>query len=547
MNLKVKRILKVLLLLIIICFLKTGNPRYTFAADYFVSTTGSDTNLGEISTPWKTLQKAANTATAGDTIYIRGGTYNERVVINHSGNTDGYITFTNYNQETPIIDGTGIALYTDGLIKIYQHSYIKVINLTFINAPGPAVYVHSSNHIQILNCHTRNSLSSGIGIWSSDSVLVDGNTVVNARNAANGYEESISIARTTNFEVSNNDVSMDGVTTYLGNEGIDVKESSRNGRVHHNLIHDYGSAGGALYIDAWAAGLNGSQSLSDIDVYANKVSNAGAIVVGSERGGTVENVNIFNNIVINSVAGGVIIADTGSGPHGPRININIFNNTIYKFKNNGSGGIYLTSEYMTNIVVKNNLVYVNNHNNGIAASSVSLLSQIKADHNMVYHDQGYYGAIMCSLEYPSCVELSEYIDPNYPDINNNYRADPKFIDISLYDVQLLPDSPAIDKGTDLTGMGVVIDHIDTTRPQGAFFDIGAYEYRVSIPSPSSSDTPSPADIDGNGQVFVEDLILILQNWLGSGKCFVFNCDVNNNSKINAWDAAIIIANWGSQL
>ena len=45
------------------------------ATDYYVSTAGSDSNAGTMAAPWATLQKGINTAVAGDTVYIRGGTY----------------------------------------------------------------------------------------------------------------------------------------------------------------------------------------------------------------------------------------------------------------------------------------------------------------------------------------------------------------------------------------------------------------------------------------------------------------------------------------
>ena len=49
------------------------------ANTYYVSTSGSDNNAGTLSKPWRTIQKAANVAVGGDTVLIRGGTYNERV------------------------------------------------------------------------------------------------------------------------------------------------------------------------------------------------------------------------------------------------------------------------------------------------------------------------------------------------------------------------------------------------------------------------------------------------------------------------------------
>ena len=101
------------------------------ASTFYVSTSGNDTNPGTSASPWRTIQHAANTAAAGDTVYIRGGTYKESVTINVSGSASGgYITFQSYSGETAIVDGTGLSVPGEaGLINIVDHSYIKIVGL----------------------------------------------------------------------------------------------------------------------------------------------------------------------------------------------------------------------------------------------------------------------------------------------------------------------------------------------------------------------------------------------------------------------------------
>src|SRR5438046_1888803 len=52
---------------------------------FYVSTTGNDSNPGTILSPWRTIQHAANSVQAGDTVYVRGGMYNATVYISASG------------------------------------------------------------------------------------------------------------------------------------------------------------------------------------------------------------------------------------------------------------------------------------------------------------------------------------------------------------------------------------------------------------------------------------------------------------------------------
>lgn len=51
------------------------------ALDYYVAPTGSDSNNGTQSTPYKTIQKAITTATAGSNVYITAGTYREPIEV----------------------------------------------------------------------------------------------------------------------------------------------------------------------------------------------------------------------------------------------------------------------------------------------------------------------------------------------------------------------------------------------------------------------------------------------------------------------------------
>ena len=73
-----------------------GQPNSSF----YVATTGVDSNPGTQAAPWRTIQHAADTARAGSTVNVRGGSYEELVSINASGNaSDGFITLRSYPGE----------------------------------------------------------------------------------------------------------------------------------------------------------------------------------------------------------------------------------------------------------------------------------------------------------------------------------------------------------------------------------------------------------------------------------------------------------------
>src|SRR5207249_1741295 len=50
-------------------------PPPSSGSTFYVSPTGSDANAGSQASPWKTIQKAANTMNAGSTVIVQAGTY----------------------------------------------------------------------------------------------------------------------------------------------------------------------------------------------------------------------------------------------------------------------------------------------------------------------------------------------------------------------------------------------------------------------------------------------------------------------------------------
>jgi len=74
-----------------------NQPFYTCVRNFYVATTGSDSNDGSAGSPWLTIQKADTSArTGGDCINVAPGTYQARVVIEHGGNVPtatGYVVY----------------------------------------------------------------------------------------------------------------------------------------------------------------------------------------------------------------------------------------------------------------------------------------------------------------------------------------------------------------------------------------------------------------------------------------------------------------------
>lgn len=73
---------------------------------------GDDTASGAENAPWKTLAHALRQLKPGDTLYLRGGTYYEKVSLTKSGTEQAPITIGSYPGELAIIDG-GLREFAD--------------------------------------------------------------------------------------------------------------------------------------------------------------------------------------------------------------------------------------------------------------------------------------------------------------------------------------------------------------------------------------------------------------------------------------------------
>ncbi|MDQ8180285.1 Ig-like domain-containing protein [Pelagicoccus sp. SDUM812005] len=91
---------------IIACFALSGGALQ--AADYYVATTGSDSNAGTLESPFATIQRAVDQLGPGDTCFIRGGVYRGQTIdlSGVAGAEGSPITVTAYPGESVTVDGT---------------------------------------------------------------------------------------------------------------------------------------------------------------------------------------------------------------------------------------------------------------------------------------------------------------------------------------------------------------------------------------------------------------------------------------------------------
>jgi hypothetical protein len=151
------------------------------ATTYYVDkATGSDSRAGtSVSTAWATIGKANATLRAGDTVYVRAGTYDEIIEPTYSGAAGAPITYRNYPGETVTIRGVSgymsvVALGVAMRGNWNPKSYIVVDGLTirynyFGSVAGRPVlvFINGVNSIYnvIRNCTI---ITRGVTGWASN-------------------------------------------------------------------------------------------------------------------------------------------------------------------------------------------------------------------------------------------------------------------------------------------------------------------------------------------------------------------------------------------
>ena len=435
---------------------------------YYVETNGNNSNPGTEIQPWKTIQKAANTLVAGDTVFIKGGTYNERVVIQNSGTPNNYVVFSNYQNDTVIVDGSGISWGSNwnGLFDISGKSYIKISGLNIKNADYGGFWIENSDHIVIENSCTYNTFSSGIGVWNSSFITIKNNEVELACN--DGEQECITVSNSSNCEISQNNVHNNG-SGANGGEGIDIKQGSHDVNVFNNSVHHLNERIG-IYADAW------DRYTYNINIYQNTVHDCGnnGMVVQSEMGGTIEYVSFYNNIVYRNkwdgiAVGSVTASDTVSST--PVHHIKIINNTLYKnggISNGWGFGILVNNPDAKDITIRNNICSENSAQIGVQQINSGEI----IDHNLFYGNNTASGAVYG---------------------NDSIIGNPLFINSNSFDFHLQVNSPAIDNGS--SANAPVFDFDNNKRPTGLGFDIGACEYV------SGSNTPENRDMNKSIKIY----------------------------------------------
>ncbi|UCH65078.1 MAG: T9SS type A sorting domain-containing protein [Ignavibacterium sp.] len=424
---------------------------FVFSSTYYVDRqhpSASNSNPGSLTLPWLTIQHAAETIVAGDTVYIRNGIYNEHIYTVRSGNTtDGFIVFAAYPDETPIIDGTGVLESQNGIIV--NQSYIKLIGLEIRNWQDNGIWMENAGFIEINYCEVH-QFTGGIGAsygthdFTLDHVLMH------------------------NFDLYGFDATPNGLDCYNGtfndciaHTGRDPAQNVDGFALGHGTQHSFVFNRCETYnvFDGFDISAEGS-TLNECS--AHNCWNGGYKLWQ-------KNIKLINCLGFNNEETNVEL-DWDNEPGGSTlINCTFYNSQTYN----------ILVENSADTLTLYNCIIAGGDNIGLAFEQMSV-SNYHADYNL-FHNDNTDRAI--TVAFTDEFSLQQIQNGNWTSYSNqdshslvSFNDNKLFISPSNNDFHLLENNPVVDNGTSVGAPN--IDFEGNPRPSGQGVDIGAYEYQI---------------------------------------------------------------------
>jgi hypothetical protein len=202
------------------------------AQDFYVSdSNGSDNNSGTIESPFKTINKGISMVSAGGTVYVMDGVYqnanygsvdpstntnmnNQHVVtINKSGTEGAYITIRNYPGHLPKVqfDGRGGIVISNGMNYIIIEGFEvegPSQNITYDMAIADRNYKIQMAEDEDESTNYTNTYFGGKGIWGGygahNNIIVKNNIIHDTPGSAIRFNDSDNILIESNIVYNSN-------------------------------------------------------------------------------------------------------------------------------------------------------------------------------------------------------------------------------------------------------------------------------------------------------------------------------------------------------
>ncbi len=487
------------------------------AADLFVSVDGDNSAPGTEAAPLRTIQKGASLAGPGDTVWIRGGVYAERVLLaSKAGTAEQPITIRSQPGETAVIDLAGIAPPggSTAFIRLANCSYVTIQDLELRNYKTSAngavpigIYVHgSARGVKLLNNrihgvwhsnpvhYNYDSNAHGILVAGTSStpisdITIEGNELYDLRLGSsealvlNGNVDGFTVRKNLIHDANNIGIDFIGFEQTIDNAALDY---ARNGICAENTVYNIDSRFNPAYGGSFSGGGNDTRGAAGIyaDGGANIViernhvyaCNIG-IEVGSEhRGRYSRSVTVRNNLIRRNHVGGIFLGGYDTTVGGASA-CSITHNTVYQNDITGYGGGQIALQnYVFDTTIQHNIIVANP-----ATRQLVQFPWRTGSYAPGSIDWNLYSGASAANGYfvwrgAERNGLASWRASSGQDAHSFFAADPGFVDAAAADFSLRPDAAAIDQGDPGFFYGVgEADYFGNVRIAGGRVDIGMAE------------------------------------------------------------------------
>jgi len=442
------------------------------AGAFYVSTTGSDKNKGTYESPWATLSYAVDQLRPGDTLYLRGGIYSQKLLMTSSGTDEKPITISSYPEETAVLDGTGLPMSSsmDAMLHVVDQNYVRIERLEICNyttsKTGTCVAgilvegacagielrnnnVHHIANIAAVDGDLNGRDAHGIAVYGSSNVTIADLKIIGneVSNCTLGSSEALTVnGNVAGFTVSGNRVyNHDNIgIVFIGYEGTCPTTSldrARDGVCSGNTVYNIESSGNPAYGPDQSADGIYCDGATRITIKDNVVHNANyGIELASEHGGRDTSYNtVSNNLVYFCTNAGLAMGGYDTD-RGSSFGNTITHNTFYKndTSNGGFGEINL-QYFATDNTIANNIFYASVQN--IFVSDVDTTNTGNTMNSNVYYSEAEDESGIWIWQNIEIVGLEAFRTTGND--TKSVFADPLFANPSADDFSVMAKSPAI--------------------------------------------------------------------------------------------------------
>lgn len=155
-----------------------------FADTYYIATDGNDTNPGTIAEPFATIPQAVSVVAPGDTIYIRGGTYELTTTIFITAVSDGTeddpVVFAAYDDEVPLLDFSGQPQGDKGISFKANYWHVKGLQIKGAGDNGMELDFASNNIIEQCAFYENRDTGLQLSNGAANNMIINCDSYYNA-------------------------------------------------------------------------------------------------------------------------------------------------------------------------------------------------------------------------------------------------------------------------------------------------------------------------------------------------------------------------------